>query len=62
MTNWRKNLYDILDSESTSVVSVIYNWVMLIFIIISLITLAFREQTRLFFLFDRVSVVAFIID
>ncbi|MBP5290236.1 MAG: ion transporter [Paludibacteraceae bacterium] len=62
MTNWRKNLYDILDSESTSVVSVIYNWVMLIFIIISLIPLAFREQTRLFFLFDRVSVVAFIID
>lgn len=62
MTNWRKTLFDIIETESNSVVSKLYDWVMLIFIVLSLIPLAFREQTQLLMRFDLISVYAFIID
>ena len=62
MANWRKNLFDIIETESNSVISKIYDWMMLVLIIISLIPLAFREQTQLFEWFDKVSVSFFILD
>ncbi len=62
MSNWRKNLYDIIETDSPAVNSKLYDWLMLIFIVISLIPLAFREQTPMFIWFDRVSVCVFIID
>ena len=45
-----------------SVVARIYDWIMLIAIIIGIIPLMFREQTALFYAFDIVSCVIFIID
>ena len=62
MSNWRKNLYDIIETDSNAVNRKLYDWAMLIFIVLSLIPLAFREQTTMFIWFDRVSVGFFIID
>ena len=62
MTNWRKQVYDFIDSENNSKTGIIYDWVMLVFIVISLIPLAFRDNRPLFVLFDRVSVSVFIVD
>ena len=62
MHNWRKKLFDIIETDSRSVSSRIYDFGMLFFIIISLVPLAFREQYELFYWFDYVSVSIFIID
>lgn len=62
MKEWRRQLFDIVETESNSLLSRIYDWAMLIFILISLIPLAFREETSLFFWFDKVSVSIFILD
>lgn len=59
---WRNKLYDTIETESSSVVSKIYDWLMLVFIVLSLIPLAFREVTTTFIWFDRISVSVFIID
>ena len=59
---WRKKLFDIIETESRSVSSRIYDFGMLFFIIISLVPLAFREQYELFYWFDYISVSIFIID
>ena len=59
---WRKKLFDIIETESRSVSSRIYDFSMLFFIIISLVPLAFREQYELFYWFDYISVSIFIID
>lgn len=62
MKDWRKSLFDIIETESNSVLGKLYDWIMLIFIVISLIPLAFREQITTFIWFDKISVSAFIID
>ena len=62
MSTWRKNIYDTIEIGRNSIISNIYDWLMLLFIIISVIPLAFREQNIWFELFDKVSVTAFIID
>lgn len=62
MNNWRKTLFDIVETESELLVSKIYDWLMLILIVLSLVPLAFREQTTLMVVFDRVAVSCFIID
>lgn len=62
MKDWRKQLFDIIETESNSLISRIYDWSMLVFIIISLIPLAFRDETSVFFWFDKVSVSVFILD
>ena len=62
MATWRKNLFDVIETDSSAVISQVYDWAMLIFIVMSLIPLAFREQTTMFIWFDRVSVGIFIID
>lgn len=62
MSTWRKNIYDTIETGRNSIISNIYDWLMLLFIIISVIPLAFREQNIWFEWFDKVSVTAFIID
>ena len=62
MNSWRSKLYDLVSPDSTSVISKAYDWMMLILIIVSLIPLAFREQTPLLIWFDRVTVLFFIVD
>lgn len=62
MSTWRKKLFDIIETESHSLISRIYDWLMLVVIVISLIPLAFREQTTTFIWFDRISVSIFILD
>ena len=60
--NWRKNIFDTIETGRDSIISKIYDWAMLFFIIISIIPLAFREQYVWFEWFDKVSVTIFIID
>ena len=60
--NLRSKIYEMIETERSSVVSKIYDWAMLFFIVISIIPLASREQNVLFEWFDKVSVSIFIID
>lgn len=62
MTTWRKKLYDIIETDSNAVLSKLYDWLMLIFIVLSLFPLAFREENPLYNLLDKVSVSVFIVD
>ena len=62
MKDWRKQLFDVIETESSSLMSHLYDWLMLVFIILSLIPLAFREETTLFIWFDTISVSVFIVD
>ena len=62
MNDWRKQIFEIVETDSHSLISKIYDWAMLVFIVISLIPLAFREQTASLIWLDRISVSIFIID
>lgn len=62
MSSWREKIYEIVETGNNSVASKIYDWAMLVFIVISLVPLAFREQNSCFEWFDKVSVSIFIID
>lgn len=62
MSNLRNKIYDTIETGRNSVLSKIYDWAMLFFIVISIIPLAFREQNIWFEWFDKVSVSIFIID
>ena len=58
----RKKIYNIISTDQNSKINDAYDWLMLICIVLSLIPLAFREQTVLFEWFDKVSVSIFIMD
>ena len=61
----RQKIYSIVEpryNTNDGTVSRVYDWVMLVAIIIGIIPLMFREQTRLFYTFDIVSCAFFIID
>ena len=59
----RKAIYKIIErDDSGSNISKIYDYFMMLMVVISIVPLHFKEQTRLFIIFDQVSVVAFIID
>lgn len=62
MNTWRSKIFDTIETGRNSIVSKVYDWLMLVLIIISLIPLAFREQTTMFEWFDKVSVSFFILD
>lgn len=59
---WRNKIYDTIETERNSIISKIYDWSMLFFIVISIIPLAFREQNVWLEWFDKVSVTVFIVD
>lgn len=60
--SWRNKIYDTIETGRNSIISKIYDWTMLFFIVISIIPLAFREQNIWFEWFDKVSVTVFIVD
>ena len=62
MKDWRKKIFTVVETDRSTVTSIVYDWLMLGFIVISLVPLAFREQNTLFVWFERISVTAFIID
>ena len=59
---WRKKIFNVVETKRTSGKDDLYDWAMLVLIGMSLVPLAFREQTALLVWFDRISVTAFIID
>lgn len=62
MSSWRKKIYEVVEIGNSSAVSKVYDWAMLVFIIISLMPLAFREQTTSLIWLDWISVSIFILD
>lgn len=62
MSNWRKNIYDVINTDNDGIASRLYSAAMLVFIVMSLIPLAFREETKVFTVFDKVSVSVFVVD
>lgn len=62
MTSWRKEIFDIIEIEDQSLVSRLYDWIMLFVIGASVVPLAFRVQTPLLIWIDRVTVSLFIFD
>ena len=60
--SWRRSVYDLIESEEPSLFSKLYEGVMLVCIVASLIPLAFRVQNTYFVLMDKISVSIFILD
>ena len=61
----REKIYSIVEpryNNQDSLIARVYDWVMLIAIIIGIIPLMFREQSTLFYIFDVVSCSLFILD
>ena len=61
----RKSIYKIIEpkyNNHDSLLSRLYDWIMLITIFVAIIPLMFREQTSLFYYFDIIPCTLFIID
>ena len=59
----RKRIYEIIEkAEGHDTLSAIYDYSMILVIIVSLIPLASKEETTTFFIMDKVTVAIFIID
>ena len=59
----RKRIFEIIEkSNGEDIASSIYDFIMMAAIVISLIPLAFKQDTPLFQLFDKITVTIFIID
>ena len=59
----RKRIYEIIEkSDDNDKASVVYDIVMLVVIVASLVPLFFKKENLIFFIIDKVSVVIFIID
>ena len=63
MKNIRKMLFEIVEPcDGNSKLSLIYDFFIMITVVISLVPLAFKETTTTFYFIDRVTVAIFIID
>ena len=59
----RKKIFEIIEkSEGTDVLSSIYDCFMIVTIVISLLPLAFKQESRFFFITDRITVTVFLVD
>ena len=58
----REHVNEIIEPRNENTLSRIYDWVMLVAIIIGILPLMFRNQIRLFGYFDIISTICFIID
>ena len=59
----RKRLFEIIEkSKGDDLISHIYDAFMIVVIVLSLIPLAFKQETRGFYILDKVAMVIFIID
>ena len=60
---WRKSLYDIIEvNDEQNTISKLYDWMMMIVIVVSIIPLAVRNANELTQMLDFVTVIIFIID
>ena len=59
---WREKIFNVVETRITSGKDDLYDWAMLVFIVMSLIPLAFREQTAWLIWLDKISVSVFIVD
>ena len=63
MGSSRRRLFEVIEKSSgKDMLSSIYDWGMIVVIVLSLIPLAFKEHTTLLVVIDKVTVVVFIID
>lgn len=63
MKNIRKKIYEIIEPcDGNGRISLIYDFFIMITVVISLVPLAFKETTTTFYFIDRVTVAIFIID
>lgn len=59
----RKRLFEIIEkSDGNDLVSSVYDWFMIVSIIVSLIPLCFKAEPILFYITDKITMVIFIID
>ena len=59
----RKRIYEIIEKSSgDDIISTVYDFFMMVVIVLSLIPLAFKNDTTFFFVLDKVTVGIFIID
>lgn len=59
----RRRIYEVIEaSDGDNLFSTIYDYVMMLLIIVSLIPLAFKEDTPAFIIIDHIAVTVFIID
>ena len=62
-TGLRKRIFEIIEkSDGNDRLSTVYDFSMIVVIIISLIPLAFKSENTVFFIFDKISVAIFIVD
>ena len=60
---WKKSLYDIIEvADEQNTLSKLYDWMMMIVIVVSIIPLAVRNANELTQMLDFVTVIIFIID
>ena len=60
--NWRDKIIELLSTRSESRASRVYDWVMLMAIVIGIFPLMFRSHNKLFWYFDIFSGLCFIVD
>lgn len=58
----REYIHDIIEPRNESYISRLYDYVMLVAIVIGIIPLVFREQPRIFWYFDLISGMCFVLD
>lgn len=62
MKNWRQSVYNVVETNGSSIASHIYDTLMLCFILMSIIPLMFRETSAFHIWCDYISVSVFILD
>lgn len=62
MATIREHIKELIEPRNENLYSRIYDWVMLLAIVIGLLPLMFREQPRIFWYFDLISGLCFIAD
>ena len=59
---FREKIYQIIEPRNENIISRLYDWIMLVAIVIGLLPLMFREQPQIFWYFDLISGLCFIMD
>ena len=63
MKNWRQSLFEIIErSEGRSIASLVYDIVMMVLILLSVVPLMFTTQHPVFHIIEEVTICVFIID
>lgn len=58
----REQIRELIEPRNDSLYSRVYDWVMLVAIVIGILPLMFREQLKIFWYFDLISGLCFVID